>query len=440
MQTGFCTKKEATMEFISVHIKHFGRVTDSRLDVLPFVIFSGESGSGKSYMALLCHYFYEVLVSSSRLTHFFERREYDYKELSKNFHNEGIALQVGKRELEEWLAKDAIEYVGMMLGNNSLTLTSSIEVSLPPVVPSLLTFRFKEQLTGLVDKEDVDIILSMERLNYRVKDTILSEESPFSFLLRYELKSYLFGSFDNLNYTFVFPPSRGPILTESIIPQTGMYAQFQQDLNELNLMKIRSTPETQNLLKLFHDILDGEIKRTENKYIYQTGEMEIPISAAAASIREIAPLEMLVKKVNMAVSSVLFEEPEAHLHPLKQRMMADILSAFANAGAFMQITTHSDYLIRRLNELVLLNTVKGLLQDKEFYSLCKEIKTSPELSLDATNIAAYILRLNEDGSSSVERQKIDSEEGVPFLTFSEAINKSMKVQEKLEEALNNARE
>ena len=420
------------MEFIKVKIKEFGRVKNSHLEILPFVIFSGESGLGKSYVALLCHYFYEVLISSSRLTHFFENNGYDYKELSKEFHNEGIALEIQKNDLEKWLAEDAINYVGMMLGNDALS--GSIEVSLPSTVPSKLIFRFKEELTGLVNEEKVDIILSMEKLSYRVNDAILAEETPFSFLLRFELINYLFGNFRNLNTTFVFPPSRGPILTEILTPQTGIYSHFLQDLNELNLRRA-PTQVSQDLLQLFHEILEGDIKRIDNKYFYQVDNMDnpIPISAAAASIREIAPLEMLARKVDVSTSSVLFEEPEAHLHPLKQRMMADILSAFANARCFMQVTTHSDYLIRRLNELILLNKIREREDEEKFNSLCEEIGTSPKLSLDVAKIAAYILRLNNDGSSYIERQNI--EDGISYLSFSEAIDRSMEVQRRLGELL-----
>ena len=77
-----------------------------------------------------------------------------------------------------------------------------------------------------------------------------------------------------------------------------------------------------------------------DKYYYRSNGKDLPISAAASSIREIAPLALLVERYDVSTISILFEEPEAHLHPLKQRMMADIISALNNAGAYMQITTH----------------------------------------------------------------------------------------------------
>ena len=419
------------MEIIRIHVKEFGRVRDSQLDIFPFVIFSGESGLGKSYMALLCHYFYEVLVNTSRLSHFFEQRGSNYQLLSKDFHNEGTALGIRKEELEKWLAEDAINYVGMMLGNTSLKGT--IDVDLPFVIPATLTFRFKEELTGLVNDEDVNIVLSIADLNYRVTEAFLGEESPFSFLLRYALIKYIFSDFRALENTIVLPLSRGPVLTESLIPQTGIYFQFLQALNRISPRKDSHAKKLQQLL---HDILEGDIERIDNKYVYKTGNVEIPISAAAASIREIAPLELFVKRGDIVNAALLFEEPEAHLHPLKQRMMADILSALANTGTFMQVTTHSDYLISRLNELIVLNEIREKEQDESaFNEFCKELDILPELCLSTENLAAYVMERREDGFSTIKQKADVKGKEISYLTFSTAIENSMRVQRKLEEKL-----
>ena len=426
----------ANAENIVVKITRLGRIKDSQLEIMPFVIFTGESGFGKSYMALLCHYFTEVLVSEKRLTRFFEHNGYNYKELAKSIHNDGIVLEIHKKELEAWLAADAISYMGMMLGNNSLT--GAIEVVLPKSVPTKFTFALKKETFDVHNGEDSELMLYLEGLGYRIKNEILKDESPFSTLLRPILMSALFGNAFRIRHTYVFPPSRGPILTERLIPETGMYASYLEDLSKLNRSEEAYTPNDEPLLSLLHKVLEGHIKRDNNKYLYQNDGMEnpMPISAAAASVREMAPLELLVRKGEVFASSVLFEEPEAHLHPLKQRMMADILSAFANAGCFMQVTTHSDYLIRRLNELIRLHEVRERLQDEvRFNKLCQEIGTSPELSLAATSITAYILKANDDGSSRVERLNVD--DGVPYITFSEAIKKSMDVESKLDEILDN---
>lgn len=420
------------MNPIIVDVEHFGRVKNSRLEILPFVLFSGESGLGKSYMALLCHYFFEVLLNPFRLTQFFVAHGYDYAEKSSNYHNEGTALVVNKGDLEAWLAKDATTYVGMMLGNSSFA--ASVKVSLPDVIPDELKYTYTEELTGLVNEEEVYIILGLSDLTYRVKRITIEEESPFAKLMRYVLIDYIFGDYRKLKRSFVLPPSRGSIMTESIEPQTGMYAHFIHWLKRLNWKKEETSEADGNLLELFHELLDGEVKKKDNTYFYESQGMKIPISAAAASVREIAPLEFIVQNADVSTSAILFEEPEAHLHPLKQRMMADLLSLFANAGAYMQVTTHSDYLIRRLNELLMLKRVKEKMNDETaFLQFCENNKILPKLALSAERIAAYILVPNADGTSSLSRQDVTS--GVPFRSFREAITQSMNTEKILEEKL-----
>lgn len=418
------------MKPITVKIHKLGKVKNSIIEILPFIIFSGESGLGKSYMAMLCHYFYEVLVDTTRINRFLSTCS-----IQKDLKKEGTAFILKKKDLEQWLAQDAIRYIGEMLGNT--TLSGDIEVVLPDNIPNEIACTFKEDAIGVVNKEDVYIILSMGTLNYRILDTILAdEESPFALLTRYILIDYIFESYERLNKTFVFPPSRGPLMTETIIPQTGIYNKFLKDLNEFTRLSNRQTKEALNLLSLLHSVMDGEVIRIDNKYIYKSKAVQIPLSAAAASVREIAPLELLANKIDVTRASILIEEPEAHLHPSKQRMMADILSAFSNSGMFMQVTTHSDYLITRLNELIALNKVKEKYKQKTlFYNLCRKANTIPELVLDTKNIGAYLLVYDKKEDCS-RVQKQDLQDGVPFVSFSNAIKESLMIEELLEEALN----
>ena len=77
------------------------------------------------------------------------------------------------------------------------------------------------------------------------------------------------------------------------------------------------------------------------------------------------------------------EEPEAHLHPLKQRMMADIIGALSHNGAIMQITTHSDYFLRRLNELIMFAKAKKTTDDPDkLRTLSEKVNIVEDMSID----------------------------------------------------------
>lgn len=425
------------MKCIKVRIDQLGRIRDSEILVSPLMVFSGESGLGKSYLALLCHYFFELLINTSRLNHFFVDNNIDFNILSKDFKDIGTALEIKKQDLETWMAKDAILYLRYMLGYDGIS--GQIEITLPESVPDTMAFTYKNELTGLVDKEEIYTILSLGNLRFRIQEKTQFDESPFAFLLRFVLIDYIFGNYQKLDSTFVLPPSRGPILTEQIIPTTGMYSEFLSDMAGLNRIKPRPDTASEIVLKLFRTILEGEVDKEETTYIYTTNDASMPVSAAAASIREIAPLQILAKKQDVSRCAILVEEPEAHLHPLKQRMMADIIGALSHNGAIMQITTHSDYFLRRLNELIMFAKAKKTTDDPDkLRTLSEKVNIVEDMSIDESIIGAYLLRKQADNTSIAVKQDISN--GIPFAAFRDAILDNMNYQDILGDYLQDVTE
>jgi hypothetical protein len=425
------------MKCIKVRIDQLGRIRDSEILVSPLMVFSGESGLGKSYLALLCHYFFELLINTSRLNHFFVDNNIDFNILSKDFKDVGTALEIKKQDLEAWMAKDAILYLRYMLGYDGIS--GQIEITLPESVPDTMAFTYKNELTGLVDKEEIYTILSLGNLRFRIQEKTQFDESPFAFLLRFVLIDYIFGNYQKLDSTFVLPPSRGPILTEQIIPTTGMYSEFLSDMAGLNRIKPRPDTASEIVLKLFRTILEGEVDKEETTYIYTTNDASMPVSAAAASIREIAPLQILAKKQDVSRCAILVEEPEAHLHPLKQRMMADIIGALSHNGAIMQITTHSDYFLRRLNELIMFAKAKKTTDDPDkLRTLSEKVNIVEDMSIDESIIGAYLLRKQADNTSIAVKQDISN--GIPFAAFRDAILDNMNYQDILGDYLQDVTE
>lgn len=414
------------MKSISITINKLGMLRNAgTVKLNNLMIFSGESGLGKSYVAILCHYFFDVLLDVTRFNSFFNESGFNYNVMRPTFRNEGIALTFNKMDLEKWLAKDAIRYVEYMINNPQMD--ADIEVKLPDVIDTNITISYSEEVIGLVNKEETYLKLTLDKISLRIKDDDFHDESPFALLVRYYLIKMLFGDPFNLVENFVFPPSRGPILTEDMQPITGMYSEFKKCLNKLKRTQ-RDGDDGNVNRSLFRDILNGEVTYKENNYFYRTGETEMPISAAAASIRELASIEQMVKKTDLSAVSVLIEEPEAHLHPMKQRMMADVTAAMLKAGAYMQITTHSDYYLRRINELLLLGK---LLRRHDYEVIVKTLNLSPSIAIDADKITAYLLqRRKDDDSAEIIEQSLEN--GIPFSSFHNALKESLEILAKLD--------
>jgi hypothetical protein len=83
---------------------------------------------------------------------------------------------------------------------------------------------------------------------------------------------------------------------------------------------------------------------------------------------------------------LVIDEPELNLHPDNQRLIARILAKAVNRGLKIMMSTHSDYVIRELNNLVMLG------QDSEkARSLAQELGYQPEQTLRREQIGAYLV-------------------------------------------------
>ena len=405
------------MKPIKLHINKLGLVRNADITITPMMVFSGESGLGKSYVAILCHYFFYVWLSSKRLDSFFKELQ---NERGINFYNQNqklpdkdTALTISKEELQNWLSRDAVSYLGYMLGFDSFS--ADITVTLPDVFPNEIPFIFEQELVGINNAEDLYCKLTVLHITYRFRALGIQDESPYAYTFRFAAISELFGDFHNLDYDFVLPPSRGSFLSEEVHPKTGLYKSFVLGMKELE--QAQETPDiiNQNLVKLLKEVINGEVKRTGENYIYITHDDTMPVSAAASSVREIAPLQIMITKRDVSKASILIEEPEAHLHPLKQYMMADIIATLALGGANMQITTHSDYFLRRINDLIRLNLWKSKVSENDYLHFCETNDIIPDLTLDTSILSAYYLEKEKNGFVSVRLQ--DSKAGIPFDTF-----------------------
>ena len=98
----------------------------------------------------------------------------------------------------------------------------------------------------------------------------------------------------------------------------------------------------------------------------------------------------------------------------------------------MQITTHSDYFLRRINELILMNKLKEK-NEHVFMAFCSEYNVNEKIALDSKLISAYYLSERDDSTVDVEKQNLEN--GIPFTSFYKAIKDSFRIYDSLERSL-----
>ena len=422
------------MQQVTFDIKRLGAIRHSSMTLSPMMVFSGESGLGKSYAAFLVHYLYYVLLDSDRFLNFFLEQGYDFNEIYKKRESGKVILSVPVQDVLDWLNKDAVAYIGYLVGYQNLDGDVNIKL---PIQEKTFDFIFTQTLEGLEGQEELYDKFVFKDYVYRVVSTRnIPTPIPYATLIKAYFRDLVFGDMNNITKTFLLPPSRGSLMEVSERPtfQSGMYEEFFDMKALLNKPQESVSPLNQALIECNARVNNGELKREGEKYLYHMRNgATIPLTAAASSIKELSPLSLLINKFSVKGVSILFEEPEAHLHPSRQVKLADLLACIISAGGHLQVTTHSDYLIKRLNNLMKLSLLKDKISPSDFEKLLNDFQIKEEYLLAVSNVRAYLLEEQSDGSSRIIAQEVGKDNSIPFESFYSVIEDDLELTSRIEE-------
>lgn len=164
------------------------------------------------------------------------------------------------------------------------------------------------------------------------------------------------------------------------------------------------------------------IKRGEERF-------DIPLHMASSSARGLSDLYFYLRHQANPNQLLIIDEPESHLDTQNQIMLARMLSQFVRSGIKVLITTHSDYVLKEINNLIMLNSS---FEGKE--ALIKKLKYKSCESLDPESLRCYIA---EDGQ--LTRCEVDKF-GVDLPMFDKTIDSINKTSNELAFRLNNVDE
>ena len=157
-------------------------------------------------------------------------------------------------------------------------------------------------------------------------------------------------------------------------------------------------------------------------------EKDLPLMNTSSMVSELAPVVLYLRHVVEPGDTLIIEEPEAHLHPAMQVEFVRLLAAAVKAGIRIIITTHSEWVLEELANLVLMSELPMEHRDGI---------AGAEIALTPDEVGAWFFEPNSDGSGSVVKEipldkemgKFPSEFG---LVTAELYNRFAKISNRIE--------
>ncbi|WP_394281122.1 AAA family ATPase [Corynebacterium sp.] len=129
-----------------------------------------------------------------------------------------------------------------------------------------------------------------------------------------------------------------------------------QDKNHRAFMK--PVPEAGKMIDLIHLMSGGQFHFEDGSYTFapKDSDVHLPMSSTSSTARSLFELAEFVTWHAQPGAWIVIDEPELNLHPDNQVLMARLLAHLVDAEVSVFLTTHSDYLLRELSILTVLNS------------------------------------------------------------------------------------
>jgi len=179
--------------------------------------------------------------------------------------------------------------------------------------------------------------------------------------------------------------------------------------------------ENNYILDEFSDLIGGEYlidnENEEIKFIPRDGNLELSMMESSSSIRSLCDLGIYLKFFAEEGDLIIIDEPELNLHPENQRKLARLFAKLINSGLKILITTHSDYIIKELSILCILNSRKNILPSVNEIS---NVKYELSNLLDLRRVNVFLSKVQNE-YVNLYPCKINDMEGIILPTFDDTI-------------------
>ncbi|MBX3639535.1 MAG: AAA family ATPase [Nitrosomonas sp.] len=213
---------------------------------------------------------------------------------------------------------------------------------------------------------------------------------------------------------------------------------FTRQLEELAKKDSFIAKEHLEILSDFTDIIGGDYLVTKNDELYYVPRgkrIRLTMDESSSAVRSLLDIGFYLRHVAAPGDLLMVDEPELNLHPENQRRIARLFVRLINIGIKVFITTHSDYIIKELNTLIMLN--QG---GKRLRFLAEREHYRDSEMLNSEKVRVYIAEealVKLDGAlrkakcQTLVQADIDNKLGIEARSFDKTIEDMNRIQEEI---------
>jgi ABC-type multidrug transport system ATPase subunit len=214
---------------------------------------------------------------------------------------------------------------------------------------------------------------------------------------------------------------------------------FIRNLKNISKQSSFLKSEHADILEDFEAIIDGKyIVDDKNELLYKPNKknLKLNMGESSSSIRALLDIGFYLHHIAKPGDLLMIDEPELNLHPENQRKLARIFSKLTKVGIKVFITTHSDYIIKELNTLIMLNNANH--GDERLKKIVEREKIHLNALLAHDRVKVYIaekveIKVEQNTRRNIENTltiaTITPENGIEARSFDITINDMNRIQD-----------
>jgi predicted ATP-dependent endonuclease of OLD family len=429
-----------------VEIQNIGKIKKAKIDLSKnLIVFTGRNNSGKTWVSYVLYSLFKSKIDkkNNNKNKFFgdelflgldeenpiKSTKYNIKELVKYFN--GILTKDYIENLPNYFANSKIDFSKFSIALSDLYLKGNrillFEIDNKKII-SIEILKSDEDFTvNMVYHPDelsnvIPIYFSKNK-SIRLIRKKIDDLTILKWLLSFSETTFIPAERVGIS-VFSTDISANRIESESVVDyQLPIKDALQDWIRIPNFVnRTKDNVFTKLAKQIENDILGGGLSVSEGGIIQFEIDENNSLSYynTASNIKSLASLIFYLKYYAKADGILFIDEPELNLHPDNQRKIARYLSIISNLGIKVFVSTHSDYIIREFNNLIMFSKKHSSTEN-----LMTELGYSKNETLKKEDVSAYYF-----DKGLVSELEV-SETGFEVSSIDETIEKQNEILNKL---------